>query len=256
MIRPPIRIRLLLSAMLSLALPALVSAQAKPDTSARGKQRGDSLAAQQLPGVEVTASKEAPAVGIVTKEDIGRFDGISILGPINTLPGVYMQTRTPFGGARITLRGYYPSTSGNSPNSNGLGYQVFLNGIPITDATGTSVLDDIDFSTLGSVEIIKGPNSSRYSSFIGGTVNLRTALPDANQTSLSQQVMGGAYSLLRTNTTFSHSSDGSNFVLNYGHQGFNGFRTNAVSGKEYIRASGDFKAGSSQTLSTYFSYNR
>ena len=256
MIRPPNCIRLLLSAMLSLALPALVSAQAKPDTSARGKQRRDSLAAQQLPGVEVRASKEAPAVGIVTKEDIGRFDGISILGPINTLPGVYMQTRTPFGGARITLRGYYPSTSGNSPNSNGLGYQVFLNGIPITDATGTSVLDDIDFSTLGSVEIIKGPNSSRYGSFIGGTVNLRTALPDANQTSLSQQVMGGSYSLLRTNTTFSHSSDGSNFVLNYGHQGFNGFRTNDFSGKEYVRASGDFKAGSKQTISTYFSYNR
>ena len=52
-----------------------------------------------------------------------------------------------WGGARITLRGYYPSTSGNSPSANGLGYQVFLNDIPITDATGATVLDDIDYST-------------------------------------------------------------------------------------------------------------
>ena len=188
MIRTPIRVRLLLPALLCLALPAAISAQAKPD-STKKKQKGDS--SQTLPGVSVTASKPTPAAGELTAADIGRFDGVSLIGPINTIPGVFMQTRTPYGGARITLRGYYPSTSGNSPNSNGLGYQVFLNGIPITDATGTTVLDDIDYSTLGKVEVIKGPNSSRYGSFIGGTVLMETARPDANANELSQQALTG-----------------------------------------------------------------
>ena len=254
MLRTPIRIRLLLSAMLSLALPAFVSAQAKPDTSAKAKARSDS--SQSLPGVEVTATKTTPSTATLTATDLGRFDGLNILDPINTVPGVFMQTRTPFGGARITLRGYYPSTGGNSPNSNGLGYQVFLNGIPITDATGTTVLDDIDFSTLGKVEITKGPASSLYGSYIGGTVLMTTAQPAANENVLSQQVLGGSYSLIRTNTTFSHSADGSSFVLNYGHQGTDGFRPNDFSGKEYLRASGDFQAGHNQAISTYFSYNR
>src|SRR6185312_7057434 len=163
---------------------------------------------------------------------------------------------TPFGGARITIRGYYPSTSGNSPNSNGLGYNVFLNGIPVTDATGTTILDDVDYSTLGRVEVIKGPNSSIYGSSIGGTVNFWTAQPTLNQTSVSQQVTSGTDGLLRTNSTLSHSKDGSDWVLNYGHQGYNGFRANDFSGKEYVRGSGDFKASNNQMISAYFSYNR
>lgn len=255
MIHPPTRVRILLTALLGMALPIAASAQgASRDTTAKKKQGADTT--QTLPGVEVTATKDTPAAGVLQQSDIGRFDGVSLVDPINTIPGVFMQTRTPFGGARITLRGYYPSTSGNSPNSNGLGYNVFLNGIPITDATGTTILDDIDYSTLGSVEVIKGPNSSRYGSYIGGTVNLTTARPTADQNSLSQQVLSGTDGLLSTNTTLSHSKDGSDWVLNYGHQGYNGFRPNDFSGKEYVSALGDFKASSSQTISAFFSYNR
>lgn len=242
--QPPIRLRLRhLAALLGLALPMAASAQGADTTK------------QSLPGVQITASKPTPAAGELTTTDLSRFDGVGLLEAINTLPGVFMQTRTPFGGARITLRGYYPSTSGNSPNSNGLGYQVFLNGIPITDATGTTVLDDVDYSTLGKVEVIKGPNSSRYGSFIGGTVNLMTAQPPVGDV-FSQQILSGTDNMLRTNTTYSHATDGSDFVINYGHQGYNGFRQNDFSGKEYLRVSGDFKATGNQNISTYFSYNR
>ena len=248
MIHPPVRLRLLTAAIIAAALPVVAGAQGIPPDTA-GKS-------QKLPGVEITAAKETPSSGVLQQSDIGRFDGISIIDPMNTIPGVFMQTRTPFGGARITLRGYYPSTSGNSPNSNGLGYNVFLNGIPITDATGTTILDDVDYSTLGKVEIIKGPNSSRYGSYIGGTVNFTTAQPTANENSVSQQVTTGTDGLLRTNSTLSHAKDGSDWVLNYGHQGYNGFRANDFSGKEYVRASGDMRASNNQTISSYFSYNR
>src|SRR5450631_3058451 len=118
MIRIPIRIRHVLPALACVVLPALVSAQGDK------KPRSDS--SQTLPGVSVEATKPVPSAGELTAADIGRFDGVSLIGPINTIPGVFMQTRTPFGGARITLRGYYPSV-GNSANFNGLGYQVFLN---------------------------------------------------------------------------------------------------------------------------------
>ncbi len=149
-----------------------------------------------------------------------------------------------------------PSTSGNSPNSNGLGYGVFLNDIPITDASGATILDDIDYASLGSVEVIKGPASSLYGSQIGGTVLLNTARPPANATSVSQSVLSGTYGLLRTNSTFQSATDNSDFVLNYGHQKYDSFRPNSGSDKDYIRATGDFDVSADQTLSTYFSYNR
>ncbi|HEX6964422.1 MAG TPA: TonB-dependent receptor [Gemmatimonadaceae bacterium] len=210
----------------------------------------------ELPGVQVLGSRPTPSTAVLTQKDLQRASGLDLQSSINTVPGVFMQSRTPFGGARITLRGYYPSTSGNSPNSNGLGYSVFLNDIPITDATGATVLDDIDFSTLGNVQVIKGPASSQYGSLIGGTVLMSTARPTPNATSINQQVLSGSDGLLRTNTSFQTASASSDFVLNYGHQNYDSFRPHSGSRKNYVLANGDFDVGNTQTLSAYVSYNR
>jgi len=210
----------------------------------------------ELPGVEVMANRTTPSVSVLTQHDLERASGLTLENSINTVPGVFMQSRTPWGGARITIRGYYPSTSGNSPNSNGLGYQVFLNDIPVTDAMGVTVLDDIDYSMLGNVEVIKGPTSSQYGSFIGGAVKLSTARPTPNQTSIGQQVISGNKGLLRSNTTFQTATNSSDLVLNYGHQSYDSFRPHSGSVKDYFRATGDFDVGTNQTMSAYFAYNR
>ena len=215
-----------------------------------------SVAPVKLAGVQVVANSPAPSTAELTQHDLDRSSGLSLESAINTVPGVFMQSRTPWGGARITLRGYYPSTSGNSPNANGFGYQVFLNNIPITDATGATVLDDVDYSTLGSAVVIKGPASSLYNSYIGGTVLLNTARPAPNATSVGQQVVTGTDGLVRTNTSFETANDQGDLSLNYGHQTYDSFRPHSASTKDYVRAAGDMVVGNSQTLSAYFSYNR
>ena len=196
------------------------------------------------------------SLGILTQRDLERLSGLSLENSIDMVPGIFMQSRTPWGGARITIRGYYPSTSGNSPNSNGLGYQVFINNIPITDAAGSTVLDDIDFESLGNVEIIKGPSSSLYGSFIGGTVLLTAKRPAPDETSIQQQTVGGSNGLFRSNTTIQGAGENSDIVVNYGHQTYDSFRPHSASWKDYLRLTGDFQAGSNQTISTYFAYNR
>lgn len=215
--------------------------------------------AVQLTGIQILANRQltqAQSIGALTPQDLSRTNGLSLENSINAVPGLFMQSRTPWGGARITIRGYYPSTSGNSPNSNGLGYQLFLNNIPVTDATGTTVMDDIDFSTLGNVEVIKGPSSSLYGSFIAGTINLSTAKPVPNQTTIEQDATGGSHGLFRSNTSLQSSGDFSDVVLNYGHQTYDSFRPHSASKKDYARFTGDFHAGPDQTVSAYFSYNR
>jgi iron complex outermembrane recepter protein len=210
----------------------------------------------ELPGVQVIAQTPAPSTAQVTRSDLDRFSGIDLRDAVNTIPGVFMQSRTPFGGAHITIRGYYPSTSGNSPNSNGQGYQVFLNHIPITDASGVTILDDVDYSSVGSAEIIKGPASSLYGSPIGGTVNFMLERPMPNQTSVRQEVLGGGDGLLRTNTSLERGGATSDFVVNYGNQRDNSFRDHSKSRKDYLRANGDFAVGADQAVSAFFTYNR
>jgi len=195
----------------------------------------------------------AQSIELLSYQDLNRASGLSLENSINTVPGVFMQSRTPWGGAHITIRGYYPNFS---QNSNGYGSQVFLNNIPITDATGLTILDDVDFSSLGSVEVIKGPTSNEYGSFIAGTLNLQTSKPAPNSTSFEQQTLGGSYGLFRSNTSFNSANDNSGVVVGYGHQTYDAFRPNSISKKDYVRLSGDFLAGANQTVSTYFSYNR
>ena len=196
----------------------------------------------------------AASIGTLSTTDLNIADGLSLEQSMNTIPGVDMQSRSPWGGQRIFVRGYYPSI-GNSANFNGYGYQEFINNIPVTDASGTTIMDDIDFSMLGSVDVIKGPASSLYGSPVGGSVNMWTRKPEPNETGVDQQVLGGSDGLLRTNTSFYTADDNSDILVNYGHQTYNGFRPHDASRKDYVVFSGDFEPSANQTLSTYFSYS-
>ncbi len=226
--------------------------------SGRGDLRIElAVTSTELPGVHIVASSPAPSTAVLSQNDLNRASGLNLVDAINTIPGVFMQSRSCRSAERhINIRGYYPSVSGNSPNSNGEGYSVFLNNIPITDATGTTVMDDIDFSTLGKVEVVKGPASSQYGGFIGGSVNLTTARPRPDQTSASQQVFAGGDGMVRTNTSLQGASENTDYVLNYGFQTDTSWRRHSQSQKTYVRASGDFGVTANQTLSAYFSYNR
>ncbi|MDP4845550.1 MAG: Plug domain-containing protein, partial [Salibacteraceae bacterium] len=67
-------------------------------------------------------------------------------------------------GQQINIRGYGNGVGfrGASNNFDGQGTKIYLNGIPLTDAEGITVLDDIDFASLGNVEVVKGPAGSLY----------------------------------------------------------------------------------------------
>lgn len=225
---------------------------------------GDALSIELVPAavpvneLEVTGRAivrarldEAQSTGRLTEQDLQRADGVTLESSLNTLPGVQMQSRSPWGGAHIQIRGYYPNYS---QNSNGFGYQTFLNGIPLTDATGQTILDDVDYSTLGRVEVINGPASSRYGSAIGGTVNFWTARPGQGTHAISQQVVGGSDHLFRTNTSYAIGGEHSGTALSYGHQTYDGFRPNSGSRKDFARLTGDYDVAPNQTLSTFFSY--
>ncbi len=161
-----------------------------------------------------------------------------------------MESRSLSGGQRITIRGY-----GNATNFNGSGYKAYLNGIPLTDAEGITILDDIDFSTLGKVEVIKGPSSSLYGAGIGGVVKMYTLRPPPRTTRFIQEVLGDSLSLFRTNTRVEHATDNSAVVVNYGHQHSDGYRVHNQSRKDYVLVTADFEASAKQSISTYAAFN-
>jgi iron complex outermembrane receptor protein len=209
-----------------------------------------------IPGLSATVHGEhsvltqPQSIGVLTRADVRRNEGVFLDDTLNLIPGVRLESRTVSGGQRITIRGY-----GNATNFNGTGYKAYLNGIPITDAEGTTILDDLDVSMLGRVEVIKGPASSLYGSGIGGVVRFSTLVPEPHLTQFTQEVTGGSRGLFRSNTRVESGSDNATFVANYGHQHSDGYRQHDKSDKDYALLASDYRPSSRQEISFLASYN-
>jgi iron complex outermembrane receptor protein len=214
-------------------------------------------AVKSLNTVEILGVKQAQSVTTLTEAEMNRASGLNLQDALNTVPGVSMSSRSPWGGQHIIIRGYYPSSDNghtNGENFNGLGYKLFINDIPVTDAGGMTILDDVDMTSLGKVEILKGP-SPLYGSYIAGAVNLYTPRPEPGHSSVNEQVIGGSYGLFKTSTTIQTASENSDLWINYGHQTYDGFRPHDGSKKDYVSMAGNYYASPKHTISAYFSYS-
>lgn len=135
-----------------------------------------SLSTVNVSGTPPTVKLREPrATTTLTPEQLNRGTGLFLQDAINLTPGVRMEKRTMAGGQRIIIRGF--SDDRDAGNFIGTGYKAYLNGIPLTDAQGQTMLDDIDFANLGRVDVIRGPASTIYGGGIGGVLNLYTAAP-------------------------------------------------------------------------------
>lgn len=215
--------------------------------------------AQSLSGVNVVA--EAPQEPIVESQgsatlrplELQRTSGLSIHDAVNMTPGIRMQTRTMFGGQTFTIRGY--GFGDDATNMSARGFKAYLNDIPLTDAEGTTMMDDVDWASLGRVDIIRGPASSLYGPGIGGVVNLYTAVPHELGTTLRQETTGGQYGLLRSTTRFQHVSSSATTSLSYGRQTYDSYRVASNSDKNFVTFYGDFRPSDRQSITTFVSYS-
>ncbi|MEO7446352.1 MAG: TonB-dependent receptor [Ferruginibacter sp.] len=217
--------------------------------------------------VEITATSaqnksllyQPASITKLREMEIKRGTGLFLSDAINAnVPGVSMNRRTVSAGQQFNIRGYgngSRGTRGVSSNFDGQGYKVYLNGIPLTDAEGMTLLDDIDFGSIGNVEITKGPAGTLYGLAIAGVVNLKTIQPEKGKTSLGQQILVGNYGLRRYTTSFSMGKENSSLLINYGHQQSDGFMIHSKSEKDFVNIAGDFRTSTKQSFNFYTGYS-
>ena len=230
-------------------------------------QIGLTPSAQNMNEVEITATSgqnksilyQPQSITKLTSRELKRGNGLFLDDAINSnVPGVTMNRRSVSGGQQFNIRGYgngSRGTRGISSNFDGQGYKLYLNGIPVTDAEGITTMDDIDFGSIGNVEVVKGPAGSLYGLAIAGAVNLHTVKPLAGTTSLGQDILIGNYGLQRYTTHFAMGRERSALLLNYGYQKSDGFTIHNKSHKRFVNIAGDFQPSSKQSIMTYFGYS-
>lgn len=187
------------------------------------------------------------SIATLTAHDFDRNNQIDPQQSFNLLPGARMEFRNINTGARIILRGY-----GNQNNNNGIGYKAYYNDIPLTDADGTTNLDEIDYATLGRIEVFRGPVSSVYGTGIGGVVNLLSEKAPQG-ISIRQSFLTGSNSLVRNTYSVGLGNEKANILFNYGQQKTDGYRMNSNSKKDFWNLNASIYSNPKSTI-RFFAY--
>ena len=197
-----------------------------------------------------TSLKNIPAtVSVLGRADLERYGDASVLPAVNTVPGVKMDERSP-GSYRLSIRGNLLRSPFGVRN-----VKVYWNGIPFTDANGTTYLNQVGFTNIGKMEIIKGPGGSMYGAGTGGVVLLNSRIAGVNENSISINSLVGSYGLTENNIAYRRQTGNANYSIQYAHQQSDGWREQTNTRRDVANYTGTFDISAKQTISANIFYS-
>ncbi len=143
---------------------------------------------------------------------------VSISDVLNTVPGVFMQSRYGNHDVRISIRGF-----GSRSNTGIRGVRILLDGIPESEPDGQTRIEAIDFNSIGSIEIVKGNSSSLYTNAPGGVVNFINDINFANSF-FNQFNEFGFFNLRRNGFKAGVRTENYGLLTTYTYHNYKGFR--------------------------------
>ncbi|MDB5262442.1 MAG: TonB-dependent receptor [Adhaeribacter sp.] len=191
----------------------------------------------------------AGSIGVLQARDINRFNTTSLVPALNLIPGVRMEERAT-ASYRLSIRGSSLRAPFGVRN-----VKLYLNEIPLVEANGTIPLNLLDASTIGRIEVIKGPAGSTYGAGTGGTILLETLRAPAGETSAEVGAMVGSYGLRRYNTTVATASEKASFLVRYTKQQLEGYRQQSAMDRDVLLIAGQLYPSDKQTFSFHGYYS-
>ncbi len=206
------------------------SAQSAPDTT-------DVSVDHILEPIEVTATRyirdvlDVPyAVDRIDRDEIQLAEpGLSLEESVRSVPGIIVHNRNNVSqGDRISIRGL-----GSRASFGVRGVKVVLDGIPLTMADGQSQLNNLDLTSAGQIEVLRGPSSSLYGNAAGGVIQIHTEETPHRPLVVTPRYITGSHGLRRIQGKATGSTGNNQFLFNFNTLWFDGFRDHA-----YARSTG------------------
>lgn len=189
--------------------------------------------------IKTSLQNATSAVSVITQNDLAKNDGVILTPILNTIPGVFMQQGS-LNTNRISIRGIGARSQYGTTK-----IKAYFEDIPLTNGEGETTVEDIDLESIGSIEIIKGPNSTSFGSGLGGVIHL---LPreTAQESFGKSNTTFGSFGLIKQSLLAGYSNQKSNLFAGYTHLQNDGFRDNSaydrksfnVHGKQQISQKG------------------
>jgi iron complex outermembrane receptor protein len=225
--------------------------------------RDDSLrAAHQvrywLSPIYVTATRaERPmlrvpyAINTVGQQEIQRAaSGLSLDETMRTIPGVTVANRHNFSrGDRIMMRGI-----GSRTQYGVRGLRIVLDHIPMTTVDGQSRLYNLDLTSAGKIEVLRGPCSALYGNAAGGLLDVQTQ-PAARQSFLARpRYVAGSHGYQRGQLMLSGKFGRHAYVVNANTVKVDGYREHSSAAYTRINAVGRHTLSSRYELTSVINY--
>ncbi|MBD2722300.1 TonB-dependent receptor family protein [Hymenobacter armeniacus] len=195
-----------------------------PLLPARAQTPADTARAVALPEATVTGygqrlplRRTAAAIGVLDARAIQQFNPAALTQAVNTLPGVRLEERAT-ASYRLSIRGSTLRSPFGVRN-----VKVYYNGIPFTEAGGSTPLNLLDPALIGRLEVLKGPAGSVYGAGTGGVALFGTPEVAAGR-HVAAGATVGSYGLRRSTLTAETGSATSSVRTQYAHQELDGYR--------------------------------
>jgi iron complex outermembrane receptor protein len=187
------------------------------------------------------------AVGVITTAEWNRYNKMSIVPALNSVPGVRMEERSP-GSYRLSFRGSTLRSPFGVRN-----VKVYLDGIPFTDPGGNTYLTQLAPFDMYSLELIKGPAGSLYGAATGGALLIKSR-PASWQPGFTGEYSYGSYNSNTINAQVRLGNENGGNIINYSHQTSDGYRNHTNLRRDIATWESMLKNNERQTLSTYAFY--
>ena len=231
---------------LLLGLPQLPArAQTRPDTS-----RTVALAEATVTGYghQLPLRRTAAAVGVLDARIIAQFSPAALTQAVNTLPGVRLEERAT-ASYRLSIRGSTLRSPFGVRN-----VKVYYNGLPFTEASGSTPLNLLDPAIIGRIEVLKGPAGSVYGAGTGGVALFSTPEVAAGTSRVVAGATVGSYGLRRSTITAETGSASSSVRAQYAHQELDGYRQQSALRRDVFALDTRTVASPKTTLAAHLLY--
>ncbi|CAM4157485.1 iron complex outermembrane recepter protein [Pedobacter westerhofensis] len=188
------------------------------------------------------------AVGSISLNNITLQSPGSLVPAMNTIPGVRMEERSP-GSYRLSLRGSLLRSPFGIRN-----VKIYFDDFPLTDAGGNTYLNAIDIAAAGSIDVLKGPQSSIYGANSGGVVLIHPQVAGTDSTRIDLNLSGGSFGLFRENIALAKQWKKYQLSIVQSYQRSDGYRYNSAMERKYIQVNQKWeyaKNASLQALAFY-----
>lgn len=175
---------------------------------------------------------------------------VSAKNVLADVPGLFLQSRYGNKEIRVTIRGY-----GTRSNSGVRGVKILQDGIPESEPDGETVIDAVDFTSLGGVEVVKGNLSSIYGNSPGGVVNFLSDIYFPNNF-IKTNNQFGEYGLRQNGLKYGIKTNDYRFFMGYFYRNLDGYRKHNAEYQNLLNSIFEGYIGNKSTISILGNYVR